>query len=314
VRSTTSVSVTRRAALGVLGLACIGAFGAVGCKCKSTKPAVIDPPPKRPDDVLVELVVRDPTTSWGRVKDVLGLLGLTLPKKPFISFADSMTIPAGVEHALEPTGPLVGVVCDATPYPLPALAWKVDDPDHLATFEPERFELKSPKNEVRWWRRRTGDLPAGRFPLGISDRFLVAGPDEALVEQHAVYLRKGPGTAILDADVRFDVTERGARTKYVEQGLDQLDAFAAMFAEPAVDRPTEVPAVAKSFTTLAHAVREWAKAGKPMRLELSLAKDALMMTARALDAPETNATTVVVPGSVIRWLARANLMSKIGGG
>lgn len=245
----------------------------MGCRCRGTGSGVVAPP-ARPLDVVCEAFVPDPSSTWDRARDVLGLAALTMPRTPFALFARASRLPSDLEKQIEPRGPLVAVMTEAND----ALAWKLGDPDRFVGLRPV-------SDGVRWMMTREGR------PVGLASSFLVSGGSERFVSDHLLYLTRVD--AKHEHDARIVVVD--PRSKRVVAALTRVDALLDTLDEERSDAPASRTEASRSLHALVKSFRGW---DGPLRIDLDLGADALSIAAGS-------ATKVVVPGEVIRWWVRA---------
>ena len=259
--------------------------------------------------MLIEIVVRDPTASWDRIRQVLGLAALALPSTPFGGFTEVMGSPGTLEDKVEPSRPLVALLCDGGDLPRHALAWKVEDPDRFALLAPDRFALLPFASGVRFLRARAGGSQPARFPIGLAENFLMSGSDEVVVVDHASYLVRALSLTITSADVRIEITRHGAKSATAVHALEQLEGFVAALDERDGDAPSDLPKLSRALGDLGRAWRGWSNADRSARFELSLANDTLTIAAAPLDANST-ITRADISGSSIRWWVRSHFTKR----
>lgn len=219
-------------------------------------------------------MVPDPGATWERARDVLGLAAIALPRTPFALFARTLRLPSELEKRVEPRGPVVAVMAEASD----AVAWRLADPD--------RFEgLRPASNGVRWLNRESGR------PVGLASPFLVSGTTEEFVSAHVVYLTRVD--AKHEHDARIVVV--APRSRPVVAAVTRLEALLDTLDEERSDAPAATVPASRSLHALVKSFRGWEG---PVRIDVDLGGDALSIAAGS-------ANKVVVPGEVIRWWVRA---------
>ena len=181
-----------------------------GCRCKGSQGVADAPPPPRPADVLCEAVAPDPSATWGRVHDLLGIVALTLPSSAFSLLTRAYHLPSGLEHKVEPRGPLVALLFDEGD----ALAWKLGDPERMTTLE--KMELRPMVDGVRF-------APRAHRPYGLATPFVVAGSSEQAIRSHLAYMTTGLARSTHSSDVRIEITSRGVRSEAVTHAAARFD-------------------------------------------------------------------------------------------
>lgn len=260
-----------------------------GCRCKGSHESADAPPPPRPADVLCEAVVPDPSATWGRVHDVLGIAALSLPSSAFSLLTRAYHLPSGLEHRVEPRGPVVGLLFEEE-Y---ALAWRLGDPDRMATFE--KLELRPTVQGVRF-------AAHAHRPYGLAPPFLVAGSSEAGVVSHLPYLTTGLARSSHPHDARIELTSRGVRSEAVGRAAAHVERMIETLGEDRADAPSARDATLRALGDLGRAWHGWMKAERAVRIELSIASDAVTISAGSLDSAPTK---VAIPGEVLRWWVRS---------
>lgn len=243
-----------------------------GCRCKQSGKVSNEPPPERPPDVLCEAVVRDPSATWERVRDVLGLAAVALPRTAFGALGDALHLPRDLEKQVEPNGPLAVVVLEREG----ALAWKLGDPGRAKPFL---------------------DSDAGRT-FALNESFLVAASAPPLLTSHGPYLVRGLARTSNDVDARIDITDKGMRSETIANAHKRLSALLATLEADASDAPSDRARVVRELRELD---RKWATWTAPVRFDLTLANDAVTV----VSGPAGDTVRASISGEVIRFWVRS---------
>jgi len=255
--------------------------------------------------------MKDPEATWERARNVLGIAAIPFPRTAFGVLARTTAIPIALEETIEPSRPLVAIVCDDdTKSTSQILAWKVEAPDRLARFDPDRFDLSTESNGVRWLHPRAGSTALANLSLGVADRFFVAGSNERIVASHAPYLTRGLAANLPDVDVRLEVTPRGARSAIVARAISEIDRIARAIDVVDPDAPSTLARVSRDMKALALAAQGWAKSGDAMRVEVSVTADAFVLALRPLDRADAT-IRAEISGEIVRWWLRSHAENAI---
>lgn len=257
--------------------------------------------------------MRDPSTSWSRLRTLLGVAAWALPRTPFMLLSEHGPVPSRVEAQVEPNHPLVALLCGADKTDVNAraeevVAWHADDPDRLPRIDPDRFVLAAPTSmgSVRFLRLRAGGVPSG-VPLGIASGFFVFGAREESIAAHTDHLvrRLAKVASELDAhlDVRIDVEARPAARRLVDHALDGVAAWGKSLDASSSAQKTSMDVAAWV------AALQVVKASGPLRFDISLGDDAVHVVATQENRPSV---TLEVPGEVVRSWATGHLGDAIG--